>query len=149
MKLEEEISQKQFRNEYHKAAVNLVYTFNWLNNQNISLLKPLGITPQQFNILRILRGQYPNPATIKLIKERMLDKMSDASRLVEKLRIKGFVERNICSHDRRNVDVCITQEGLNLLEEIDKLDKEIDGKLSSLNEEEITQLNNLLDKLRG
>jgi len=149
MKLEEEITQKHFRNEYHKAAVNMVYTFNWLNNQNTSILKPLGITPQQFNILRILRGQYPKPATIKLIKERMLDKMSDASRIVEKLRIKEFVERNICSHDRRNVDVCITQKGLDLLERIDKLDDEIDRKLSSLSYEEITQLNNLLDKLRG
>jgi len=149
MKLEEEITQKHFRNEYHKAAVNMVYTFNWLNNQNTSILKPLGITPQQFNILRILRGQYPKPATIKLIKERMLDKMSDASRIVEKLRIKEFVERNICSHDRRNVDVCITQKGLELLTKIDKLDDEIDGNLSSLNQVEITQLNDLLDKLRG
>lgn len=149
MKLEEEISQKHFRNEYHKAAVNMVYTFNWLNGHNVSFFKPLGITPQQFNILRILRGQYPHPATIKLIKERMLDKMSDASRIVEKLRVKGLVERNICSHDRRNVDVCITQKGLDLLEQVDKLDNEIDSKLSSLNEEEITQLNILLDKLRG
>ena len=149
MKLEEEISQKHFRNEYHKAAVNVVYTFNWLNNQNVGFFKPLGITPQQFNILRILRGQHPKPATIKLIKERMLDKMSDASRIVEKLRIKGLVERNICSHDRRNVDVCITQNGLNLLAKIDALDNEIDGRLSSLNEEEIKQLNDLLDKLRG
>ena len=148
MKLEEEISQKQFRNEYHKAAVNVVYTFNWLNNQNISFFKPLRITPQQFNILRILRGQHPKPATIKLIKERMLDKMSDASRIVEKLRIKGLVERNICSHDRRNVDVCITPKGLDLLAQIDALDDEIDGRLSSLNQEEIRQLNDLLDKLR-
>ncbi len=149
MKLEEEISQKQFRNEYHKAAVNVVYTFNWLNNQNIGFFKPLGITPQQFNILRILRGQHPKPATIKLIKERMLDKMSDASRIVEKLRVKGLVERNICSHDRRNVDVCITQKGLDLLSQIDSLDHEIDGRLSALNPEEIKQLNDLLDKLRG
>ncbi len=149
MKLEDEISQKHFRNEYHKAAVNIVYTFNWLNNQNVSFFKPLGITPQQFNILRILRGQHPKPATIKLIKERMLDKMSDASRIVEKLRIKGLVERNICSHDRRNVDVCITQKGLDLLVQIDALDNEIDGRLFALNQEEIKQLNDLLDKLRG
>ena len=149
MKLEEEISQKHFRNEYHKAAVNVVYTFNWLNNQNVGFFKPLGITPQQFNILRILRGQHPKPATIKLIKERMLDKMSDASRIVEKLRVKGLVERNICSHDRRNVDVCITQKGLDLLAQIDNLDQEIDGRLSALNPDEIKQLNDLLDKLRG
>ncbi|MCL5028787.1 MAG: MarR family transcriptional regulator [Bacteroidetes bacterium] len=149
MKLEEEISQKHFRNEYHKAAVNVVYTFNWLNNHNVSFFKPLGITPQQFNILRILRGQHPNPATIKLIKERMLDKMSDASRIVEKLRVKGLVERNICSHDRRNVDVCITQKGLDLLSQIDMRNDEADQKFSALNPEEIKQLNDLLDKLRG
>ena len=79
----------------------------------------------------------------------MLDKMSDASRIVEKLRIKDLVERNICSHDRRNVDVCITQKGLDLLAEIDKYDEEVDKKLSLLNEDEIKQLNDLLDKLRG
>jgi DNA-binding MarR family transcriptional regulator len=149
MKLEEEIEQKHFRNEYHKAAVNVIYTFNWIINQQISFFKPFGVTVQQFNILRILRGQHPNPATIKLIKERMLDKMSDASRIVEKLRIKGLVERNICSHDRRNVDVCITQKGLDLLSEIDKYDDEADKKLALLNKEEIKQLNDLLDKLRG
>jgi DNA-binding MarR family transcriptional regulator len=149
MKLEEEIEQKHFRNEYHKAAVNMIYTFNWVINQQIAFFKPFGVTVQQFNILRILRGQHPNPATIKLIKERMLDKMSDASRIVEKLRIKGLVERNICSHDRRNVDVIITQKGLDLLSEIDKYDDEADKNLTTLNEEEIKQLNNLLDKLRG
>ncbi len=149
MELEKEIAQKHFRNEYHKAAVNMVYTFGWVINLQAEIFKPFGITLQQFNILRILRGQLPNPATIKLIKERMLDKMSDASRIVEKLRIKGLVERNICSHDRRNVDVCITQKGLDLLAEIDKFDEEADKKLSTLNEEEIKQLNDLLDKLRG
>jgi len=149
MKLEEEIEQKHFRNEYHKAAVNMIYTFNWVINQQIDFFKPFGVTIQQFNILRILRGQHPNPATIKLIKERMLDKMSDASRIVEKLRIKGLVERNLSSHDRRNVDVIITKKGLDLLSEIDKYDDEADKQLSSLNEEEIRQLNDLLDKLRG
>ena len=149
MKLEEEISQKHFRNEYHKAAVNVVYTFNWLNNLNVNFFKPYGITPQQFNILRILRGQHPQPATIKLIKERMLDKMSDASRIVEKLRIKGLFERNICTHDRRNVDVCITQTGLDLLSQIDTRNAEAEQKLFTLNSEEIKQLNDLLDKLRG
>jgi DNA-binding MarR family transcriptional regulator len=104
---------------------------------------------QQYNILRILRGQYPKPATIKLIKERMLDKMSDASRIVEKLRLKGLVERTICPNDRRNVDVCITEKGLGLLTQLDKHDGEVDAKLSSLNTEEVAQLNSLLDKLRG
>lgn len=149
MKLEDEILQKHFRNEYHKAAVNVIFSYNWLVDYQVKLFKPYGITMQQYNILRILRGQQPNPATIKLIKERMLDKMSDASRIVEKLRLKGLVDRNICSNDRRNVDVCITEKGLRLLSQLDKYDDEIDAKLSTLKKEEITQLNDLLDKLRG
>jgi DNA-binding MarR family transcriptional regulator len=149
MKLEEEITQNSFRSEYQKASINLVFSFNWLMSHQINLLKPYGITLQQFNILRILRGQLPKPATIKLIKERMLDKMSDASRIVEKLRLKGLADRKICPHDRRNVDVCITEKGLNLLKGIDKIADEMDSKLSSLNEDEIKQLNYLLDKLRG
>ncbi len=149
MKLEEEISQKHFQNEYHKATVNLIYTYNWLVNYQITYLKPYDITIQQFNILRILRGQHPKPATIKLIKERMLDKMSDASRIVEKLRLKQLVERNICSTDRRNVDVCITGKGLELLAQLDNYSEEMNIKLASLSEEEIKNLNSLLDKLRG
>jgi DNA-binding MarR family transcriptional regulator len=149
MKLEEEIAQKQFRNEYQKAIVNLVYSFGWLNGRQVNIIKQFDITMQQFNILRILRGQYPKPATIKLLKERMLDKMSDASRIVEKLRIKGLVERTICAHNRRNVDVIITEKGLNLLKQIDPYAEEMEKILSSLNEEEVKQLNNLLDKMRG
>ncbi len=149
MKLEKEISQKQFRNEYQKAVVNIVYSFNWLYSRQVSLLKPFDITLQQFNILRILRGQYPKPATIKLIKERMLDKMSDASRLVEKLRVKGLAERTICVNDRRNVDVLITEKGLALLKEADVAAEKMEDLLSPLNVDEAKQLNDLLDKMRG
>jgi DNA-binding MarR family transcriptional regulator len=149
MKLEQEISQKKFRNNHHKAIVNLIFTYNWLYEKHSNLLKPYGITIQQFNLLRILRGQYPNPATVKLIKERMLDKMSDASRLVEKLRAKEMVDRNICPKDRRTVDVIITEKGLKLLDEIDKKEKDFNQLLSNLESGEIDQLNILLDKLRG
>jgi DNA-binding MarR family transcriptional regulator len=149
MKLEDEIAQNQFRNEYQKAAINLVYSFGWLNSRQVDFLKRYDITMQQFNILRILRGQHPKPATIKLIKERMLDKMSDASRIVEKLRLKGLADRKICPNDRRNVDVCITDKGLKLLQEIDYQADEMDGVLFTLSEDEVKQLNYLLDKLRG
>ncbi len=149
MKLENEILQKHFRNDYHKATVNIIFSYNWLVDFQVMHFKPYGITLQQYNILRILRGQYPKPSTIKLIKERMLDKMSDASRIVEKLRLKGFVDRNICSNDRRNVDVCITAKGLELLSQLDKYDDELDARLATLKKEEIIQLNDLLDKLRG
>ncbi|HUX61453.1 MAG TPA: hypothetical protein VMV32_09100 [Ignavibacteriaceae bacterium] len=149
MKLEEEISQKSFKSDYHKATINLIYTYNWLVNYQIDLLKPYGITLQQFNILRILRGQFPNPTSIKIIKDRMLDKMSDASRIVEKLRLKNLVDRKVCPHERRKVDVLITQSGLDLLKEIDNHDDEVIAKISSLSETEVVQLNELLDKMRG
>ena len=149
MKLELEISQKTFRNNYHRAIVNLIFTYNWLYEKHSKLLKPYGITIQQFNLLRILRGQCPNPATVKLIKERMLDKMSDTSRLVEKLRVKRMVDRNICPKDRRTVDIIITKKGLKLLDEIDKKEKDFNQLLSNLKGREIDHLNVLLDKLRA
>ncbi|MGE5352542.1 MAG: MarR family winged helix-turn-helix transcriptional regulator [Acidobacteriota bacterium] len=149
MRLEEEIKQKHFSSQYHKALVNIIYTNNWIASQQTDILKPHGITMQQYNVLRILRGQHPKPATIKLIKERMLDKMSDASRIVEKLRAKGLVERNICPEDRRNVDVIITKKGLDLLSKIDTPEHLLEHRLTTLNTEEVKNLNHLLDKLRG
>lgn len=147
MKLETEIKQSKFRNEYHKLAVNIFYTHNWLLSKQTELFKKFDITGSQFNILRILRGQYPHPATVNLLRERMVDKMSDASRLVERLREKGLVKRDYAK-DRRRVDVLITQEGLNLLAEIDKLNDEYDSWFSQLNEIEAKKLNEYLDKLR-
>lgn len=148
MKLEQEIKQPKFRNEYHKLAVNVLYTNGWLVNLYSNLFSKHDITSNQYNILRILRGQYPNPATVNLLKERMLDKMSDASRLVERLRIKGFIKRDLSSKDRRCVDVIITDKGLHLLKEIDKLNNKHDSFLKNLSESEAKKLNNLLDKLR-
>ena len=149
MKLEDEIKQSSFRNEYHKLAVNIIFTHSWLMSKIYELLDEYDLTPQQFNLLRILRGQYPKPASITLLKERMLDKMSDASRLVERLLAKGLVERKICPEDRRKVDVVITKKGLKLLEKIDKKDNEMDNYLKNLSEVEAKKLNELLDKLRG
>jgi DNA-binding MarR family transcriptional regulator len=149
MKLEEEIKQKKFRNEYHKLAVNILYTHGWFANALSSFFKKHGITAAQYNILRILRGQYPNPASINLLKERMLDKMSDASRLVERLLQKDFVDRKICPGDRRRVEVVITEKGLKLLEEIDQCNDDADKIFNKLSSGEATALNDLLDKLRG
>lgn len=149
MKLEEEIKQKKFKNEYHKLAVNIIYTHGWLINNQSSFLKKIGITGAQYNILRILRGQYPNPASINLLKERMLDKMSDASRLVERLKQKDLVEREICKNDRRKVEVKITQKGLKLLQDTDKLEERFDQLFKELKLSEAKNLNDLLDKLRG
>ncbi len=149
MRLEDEIKQESFRNEFHKLAVNLIYTHSWLVSKIQAILSEFDITPQQFNILRILRGQHPSPASITLLKERMLDKMSDASRLVDRLIQKGLVERKVCTSDRRKVDVIITDKGLKLLEEIDKTNEETDSYLKNLTLNEAKKLNELLDKLRG
>ncbi len=148
MELEKEINQTKFRNDAHKLAVNIVYTFNWLNSFHVSFLKPHDLTLQQFNVLRILRGQKDH-VSIKLIRERMLDKMSDASRIVEKLRVKNLVERNISSDDRRSCEVKITDKGLKILEKIDHENEKMDMIFSTLTIDEQKRLSDLLDKLRG
>jgi len=150
MKLEDEIKQvKAFTNEYSKVVVNIIYTYNWLEASTKTFFSDYDITSQQFNILRILRGQYPKPSTINLLRERMLDKMCDASRLVERLRIKDLVERTKASTDKRAVDIIITEKGLELLSKIDQNFPDFENKLQTLSQEEAVTLNNLLDKLRG
>lgn len=150
MRLEDEIKQsKAFKSEYSKAVVNLIFTFNWLESSSKSFFKEFDITSQQFNILRILQGQFPNPATINLLRERMLDKMCDASRLVERLRLKGLLERSQASSDKRAVDILITKKGSELLAAIEVKMPMFEKKLTTLNEIEIQDLNKLLDKLRG
>jgi DNA-binding MarR family transcriptional regulator len=149
MELEEEIKQKKFKNVHEKALVNIIYTSSWLNNLTAAFLKRYQITPQQYNILRILRGQHPQPASVNLLIERMLDKMSNASRLVDKLLLKGFVDRRICERDRRQVDVIISESGLKLLEKLDRDMEQLFSKLHQISDSEAAELNKLLDKLRG
>jgi DNA-binding MarR family transcriptional regulator len=128
--------------------LNLIYTTNWLTSKQDSLFKDSDITVQQYNVLRILRGQYPNPCSIKLIKERMLDRMSDTSRIVDKLYTKKLLERNECPNDRRSVNVIISDKGLELLKSLDYIDEISKQSLKSLTTAEINTLNELLDKLR-
>lgn len=128
--------------------LNLIYTTNWLTSKQDSLFKDSDITVQQYNVLRILRGQYPNPCSIKLIKERMLDRMSDTSRIVDKLYTKKLLERNECPNDRRSVNVIISDKGLELLKSLDYIDDISKQSLKSLTTAEINTLNELLDKLR-
>jgi DNA-binding MarR family transcriptional regulator len=148
MELETEIKTK-FENDYHKMVVNIIYTYSWVSDLLKQRLGKHQITLQQFNILRILRGQYPNPATINLLKERMLDKMSDASRIVERLVQKGLVTRCINQKDRRAVDIVINEKGLELLKKLDPVITPIDVLKANLSDAEAKQLNVLLDKLRG
>ena len=149
MKLENEIQQKKFRNEYHKLAVNLIFTHGWFVNLQARLLSDYDLTLAQFNILRILRGQHPNPASINLLKERMLDKMSDVSRLVERMQKKELVIRKICPDDRRKAEVIISPKGLNLLSELDEHDEDIDNFFKNITSNEAKIFNELCDKLRG
>jgi len=150
MKIEDEINQKKFKNEYQKLAINILFTSTWISTGNMQSLKPYGISWQQFNILRILKGMHPEPATVKLLTERMIDKMSNASRLVEKLKKKGLVERQACDVDRRRVDIVLTEEGMKVIAKASKdLEKDMFGQMDSLSEEEAEQLNTLLNKLRG
>lgn len=149
MKLEDEIQTKRFMSNRHKLNVNILYTSNWLTNHHQPTFKARGLTLQQFNILRILRGQFPNASTIQLLKERMMDKQSDVSRLVDRLCKKGLVERTVCKNDRRKMDVLISQAGLDLLAQMDPEIENLNDVFKELTTEEVDQLNSLLDKLRG
>lgn len=149
MGIEEDIKQPKFRNQLNKAIVNILYTNSWLHQKHVEIFKPFGLTPPQFNILRILRGQYPNPATVNLLIDRMLDKSSNASRIVDRLESKGLVVRKQCPRDRRAVDVLISDQGLELLEKVDVKLEEWEGRGRSLSEEECSQLSHLLDKMRS
>ena len=149
MKIDKEIFSNKFENNHHKAIINLIYTDGWITNLLKQQLNKYKITLQQYNILRILRGQHPNPATINMLKERLLDKMSDASRIVDRLVQKELVIRFINTKDRRAVDILITKKGLDLLLKLDVemsskniLDKNIDSIEAGI-------LSDLLDKMRG
>lgn len=148
MSIEQAIQQKKFRHEYEKLAVNISYTAAFFHHLLAEVLKPRELTQPQYNLLRILRGQYPNAASVNLLIERMIDRASNASRIVDKLEAKGLVTRDICPQDRRKMDVRITEAGLELLK---TLDSELEGfyeKYHALSEKEARQLNGLLDRLR-
>jgi len=150
MSLEEDIKQsKKFQNEHEKAAVNILFTSSWLHNLNSGRLKKHEITPEQYNVMRILRGSAPKPLMLGEITCRMLDKSSNATRLVEKLRQKGLVQRDICPTNRRQVDILITKKGLTVLEKIDKEEEEWVNNLKNISKAEAEELNRILDKLRN
>src|ERR1700729_4528859 len=120
MRIDDEIQSSKFEDNYHKLVINIAYTDSWLSNSFRCKFEKYNLTQQQFNILRILRGQYPKPATINLLKERMVDKMSDASRIVDRLVQKGLVSRCTNNKDRRAVDIRISDQGLAILDIMDK-----------------------------
>jgi DNA-binding MarR family transcriptional regulator len=146
--LEDEIKQEKFANEFEKAAVNILFTSSWLYNVNATRLKKHAITPEQYNVLRILRGSHPAALMLADITSRMIDKSSNATRLVEKLRQKGFVKREICENNRRQVDIIITEKGLNTLKKVDAESEEWIATLKNITKAEAQELNRMLDKLR-
>lgn len=149
MKIEEEIKGR-FRNDYHKGMINLTYTANLMNHEFLQFLKKHGVTVQQYNILRVLRGYRPKgPFPIGFLKARMLDRYSDVSRIVDKLYLKGLVERKECPTDRRQKDIEISEKGLRLISEMDEIEKKVDTLLTRLDKDEIKELNRILDKIRG
>ncbi|MGB1243394.1 MAG: MarR family winged helix-turn-helix transcriptional regulator [Chitinophagales bacterium] len=150
MKIEQEIQQQYFKSEHQKVHINLLFTAAWLSQQVTQTLKPYHISWQQFNILRIVKGQHPKSVTVKLLRERMIDKMSNASRLVEKLRQKGLVIRKECPNDRRRVDIILTDKGMQLIEVTSALlDENLEDQLNNVSIEEAKVLNDLLDRIRG
>lgn len=149
MKIEAEIKQKAFKSEFQKAMINILFTSGWLEHKQTQFFKQWGISPQQYNVLRILRGQNNKPITVASIQESMMDKMSNASRLVEKLKQKNLIERKECKADRRQVDIVITQKGLDLLSLIDSNMNDQEEIMKNISKKEAAELNRLLDKLRG
>ena len=147
MGIEKDISQRKFISEYQKAIVNLIYTYNWTTEKLKHIFDKEDITSQQFNILRILRGS-DKPLSTLQIRSRMLDKMSDTSRIVDRLVLKGLVKKTTCKHDKRLVDVTITDTGKTLLQKLDAFEPEIQAVMQSLTEEEAKTFNHLLDKIR-
>lgn len=146
-RIEEEIQQKKFKTAHQKAIINLIYTTNWLEHKQQKYFKPFSITGQQYNILRILKGQHPKSISATEIKSRMLDRNSDVSRILDRLELKNLIVKKTCPSDKRASDVFINEEGLNLLKLIDKNEIEL-NPIKGLTEEEAHQLSDLLDKCR-
>lgn len=147
MSLEVAIQQKKFRNVHLKGMVNILYTHGWLEERIKHFVMHENLTMQQYNILRILRGAR-KPVSTMQIRERMLERMSDTSRVVDRMVLKGIVAKKTNTQDKRLVDVTITEQGLEILERLDKKNNELDGIMFNLSEDEMNLLNNLLDKLR-
>jgi DNA-binding MarR family transcriptional regulator len=148
MSIEKDINQQKFRNEHQKSVINMIYTYNWMMEHVKNMLEKFDVTPQQFNILRILRGAGEPLSTLQ-IRQRMLDKMSDTSRIVDRLVKKSLVKKVVCESDRRLVDVTISPKGLELLIQSDTYEDEMDAIFQQLSETEAHTLNKLLDKIRN
>jgi len=151
MKIEDEIQQKKFNSEHHKLVLNLMYTHSWLESSTKEILSKYKITSPQFNILRILKGSAPKPLAPQDIKRVMIHKKTDLTRMLDRMLSKNLVERTICPSNRRKMDITITQDGINLLEEINpQLAEATEDKIAkNITKEEALQANIIIDRLRG
>lgn len=149
MKIEDQIKVNRFKNEWHKATVNILFTNNWLTNELESRANRKDITLQQFNVLRILRGKYPYAVSNSMVKSRMINNTPDISRLVDRMVLKGLVNRTKNDIDKRSVDLVITEKGMQLLNDLEEDMMLGDILYKNISEEEVLQLSELLDKLRG
>ena len=149
MGIEKDIHQVKFKNARQKAMINLMYTYGWVMEHIKNFLSAKDITHQQYNILRILRGAYPEPLSTLQIRERMLDKMSDTSRIVARLVVKGLVKKVVCAKDKRLVDVTISEKGQKLLKSLDASANQLEETMNNLTEKESELLSSLLDKIRN
>lgn len=149
MGIEKDIHQNKFRNQHQKAMVNILYTYGWTLERIKRFLAKEDITHQQYNILRILRGSHPEPLSTLQIRERMIDRMSDTSRIVDRMVLKGLVKKTASPKDKRLVDVTLSEKGHKLLQKMDAEDYQFDAIMKRLTESEAEMLSNLLDKLRS
>ncbi len=150
MGIEEAIKQQRFEDNYQKAIINLVYTANWLRDEQIKLLKQYDILPQHFNALRIIRGRHPEPISPGEIKEVLLDKANDLTRLLDKLEKKGYIERRVCPANRRKVDIRMTVRGTNFTNKVTKMLVPLNKKIEEhISDKEAGKISQLLDKMRG
>jgi len=147
MSIDKDIHQRSFKSEHQRAIINLIFTYNWTTEKLKQIFDKEDLTMQQFNILRILRGSETPLSTLQ-IRERMLDKMSDTSRIVDRLIIKGLAKKNVCNADKRLVDVSITDKGRKVLQKIGLQEDEMQNITGALSEKEAKTLNKLLDKIR-
>lgn len=148
MKLEDEIKMKKFASPQIKAELNIYFTANWLHDLSKAVMKPFGITSQQYNVLRILRGKHPEYCAAQDIKEVMLDKSPDLTRMVDRLMEKKLVTRVVCEENRRKLDIGITEKGIKLLEEMEPKMKEHHKRTSRITNKEAEELSRILDKIR-
>jgi DNA-binding MarR family transcriptional regulator len=149
MDIKQLIKQENFRDNYHKAMINLFYTSNFFRDAHVHIFKKYKIQGQHFNVLRILKGKHPEPVSPGYIKEVILDKGRDLTRLIDKLVELKWVSRKICEDNKRRMNINLTAKGLEVVEKITNELVMVDQKIKHLSEEEYEQLSNLLDKMRG